>query len=177
MDESTKTWRILLLDTKRSNPNHYICLAIERALAQRAAVASVTRADYVSAISAARDRRCNLFLAFDGEELDRDIAARLARVCGTSILWVTEDPYELQFNLDNADLFDLVFSNDSGSVAAYGAKGRHLALAADPGMHYRALPAPGDDDHYLYDLFFAGTACPIASSSSSSCRRACRTSA
>jgi glycosyltransferase involved in cell wall biosynthesis/spore maturation protein CgeB len=154
-------WRVLLLDTKRSNPNHYICLAIERALRQHPQVAHVVKADYLSAIEEARKGQCNLLLAFDGEELDRNIVARLAALCGTSVAWVTEDPYEQRTNVGNLDLFDLVFTNDSGSVAAYGAKGRHLPFAADPQLHYREVPSPeGGDSHYLYDLFFAGTAWP-----------------
>ena len=153
-----KQWRVLLLDTKRSNPNHYICLGIERALRQSPRVASVTKADYLSAIELARAGRCDLLLAFDGEELDRSIVARLAAICGTSVAWVTEDPYEQRTNVGNLDLFDLVFTNDSGSVAAYGGKGRHLPFAADPHLHFHEIP--GTDDHYLYDLFFAGTAWP-----------------
>lgn len=155
-----KQWRVLLLDTKRSNPNHYICLGIERALRQSIRVASVTKADYLTAIEQARTGRCDLLLAFDGEELDRSIIARLAEICGTSVAWVTEDPYELCTNTGNLDLFDLLFTNDSGSVAAYGSKGRHLPFAADPHLHFREIPGDEDDRHYMYDLFFAGTAWP-----------------
>lgn len=155
-----KQWRVLLLDTKRSNPNHYICLGIERALRASPRVVSVAKVDYLAAIETARAERCDLLVAFDGEELDRAIVSRLAAICGTSVAWVTEDPYEQRTNVGNLDLFDLVFTNDSGSVAAYGSKGRHLPFAADPHLHYREIPADTGDDHYLYDLFFAGTAWP-----------------
>lgn len=155
-----KRWRVLLLDTKRSNPNHYICLGIERALRASPRVASVAKVGYLEAIETAREQRCDLLLAFDGEELDRAIVARLAALCGTSVAWVTEDPYEQRTNVGNLDLFDLVFTNDGGSVAAYGTKGRHLPFAADPHLHYREIPADCADEHYLYDLFFAGTAWP-----------------
>lgn len=156
-----EAWRVLLLDTKRSNPNHYICLAIERALRANSQVESVLRVGYADAMPAALAGRCNLFLAFDGEELDSEIGARLAEVCGASAMWVTEDPYELATNLGNAHLFDLIFSNDSASVAAYGAKGRHLPFAADPGLHQHPIPASDQEtEHYRYDLFFAGTAWP-----------------
>lgn len=155
-----KLWRVLLLDTKRSNPNHYICLAIERALRNHPQVECVINADYLSAVEAAREAGCNLLLAFDGEELNRSIAARVAAICGTSVVWVTEDPYEQSTNRRNMDIFDLVFTNDSGSVEAYGEKGRHLPFAADPGLHFQVIPDAAQDDHYLYDLFFAGTAWP-----------------
>lgn len=155
-----KQWRVLLLDTKRSNPNHYICLGIERALRDHHAVESVVKADYLTAIEDARRADCNLFIAFDGEELNRSIVARLQQVCGTSVAWVTEDPYEQGTNKRNLDLFDIIFTNDRGSVAAYGDKGRHLPFAADPGIHFHAIPEAVEGEHYLYDLFFAGTAWP-----------------
>lgn len=152
-------WRVLLLDTKRSNPNHYIYLAIEKALRQNEGVEVVVAADYRTAVLDAYRHQCNLFIAFDGEELDRAIVARVAEACGRSVLWVTEDPYERRVNEANADLFDLVFSNDSGSVSGYAQKGRTLVFAADPGFHFHPVPE-ADRDHYLYDLFFAGTAWP-----------------
>jgi glycosyltransferase involved in cell wall biosynthesis/spore maturation protein CgeB len=157
---SMKQWRVLILDTKRSNPNHYICLAMARALAEVDAVECVVRADYAGAVLAAQRGACNLFIAFDGEELDRPIVERIAQVCGRSVLWVTEDPYERSINIANADLFDLIFTNDSGSVSGYGSKGVSLPLAADPRFHFHAIPDDQDDAHYLYDLFFAGTAWP-----------------
>jgi len=153
------SWRVLVLDTKRSNPNHYICLALTRALQSDPRVAQVVRADYGNALVEAQAMACNLFIAFDGEELDRLVVERLVQVAGRSVMWVTEDPYERSVNAANADLFDLVFTNDSNSVGAYGDKGRALALAADERFHLHAIPAH-DDGHYLYDLFFAGTAWP-----------------
>ncbi|WP_229019954.1 glycosyltransferase family protein [Xanthomonas phaseoli] len=155
-----KQWRVLILDTKRSNPNHYICLAMARALSEAGAVECVVRADYADAVLAAQRSACNLFIAFDGEELDRPIVERIAQICGLSVLWVTEDPYERSINIANADLFDLIFTNDPGSVSGYGSKGVSLPLAADPRFHFHSIPDDHDDTHYLYDLFFAGTAWP-----------------
>lgn len=154
----TAPFRILLLDTKGSNPNHYICLALEHALRAAPNVEIVIKADLHNAISEAARGQCNLFFAFDGEELNRTICARLAAVCGRSVLWVTEDPYEIQVNVANADLFDLVFTNDSASAAAYGNKGRHLPLAGARPFHLLDLPA--NASAFRYDTFFAGTAWP-----------------
>jgi spore maturation protein CgeB/glycosyltransferase involved in cell wall biosynthesis len=151
------TWRVLLLDTKQSNPNHYICLAIERALTSDPRVASVHRVDLGHAITLAKRNRCNLFFAFDGEELHPDICARLRVLCGLSVLWVTEDPYELPVNLRNQHLFDRVFTNDSGSVAAYGGRATHLPFAASPWLHQLKVRPP---EECRYDLLFVGTAWP-----------------
>lgn len=157
MAASFMKFRILLLDTKRHNPNHYICLSIAEALKEHPDVESVHKASLGNAISIARQNDCNLFFAFDGEELHREVCDRLRMVCGRSILWVTEDPYELPANLRNADLFDLVFTNDSSSVTAYGDKAIHLPLAACRKTQYRTVVP---DDECRYDLFFAGTAWP-----------------
>ena len=54
---------------------------------------------------------------------------RLVRLCGFSVLWTTEDPYEVATNTQLAQSFDLVFFNDASCVEPYGARGNHLALA------------------------------------------------
>lgn len=153
-----KRWRILLLDTKEENPNHYIALGIEDALRQHPQVELVRHVGYSDALPVAIGDRCNLFLAFDGEQLDRGLCKRLAEICGTSALWLTEDPYELPINQRNAELFDVVYTNDSASVERYTNGARHLPLAADPRFHKYEVPSRDDD--FLYDLLFVGTAWP-----------------
>ena len=152
-------FRILLLDTKRKNPNHYLCLALEDALRRCATVARVTKVHYGNALEKAQSSDgYNLFLAFDGEDIEEAICAKLARLCGRSILWVTEDPYELHTNLINARRFDLVLTNDLASVSAYEGRARHLPLAADQKFHLQTILP--HNHPYLYDVFFAGTAWP-----------------
>lgn len=151
-------YRILLLDTKSENPNHYICLAVQRALQASAGVELLVKAELHNALSLATKHECNLFFAFDGEELERGICSRLSAICGRSVLWVTEDPYEVNVNVANSALFDLVFTNDSASVAAYGAKGRHLPLAGARPFHFMSAQPAGEN--LRYDIFFAGTAWP-----------------
>jgi glycosyltransferase involved in cell wall biosynthesis/spore maturation protein CgeB len=152
-------WRVCLLDTKDGNPNHYIVLAIEAALRNHPHVELVRCPGHADALPVAIKEQCNLFLAFDGEGLDRGLCRRLASVCGTSVLWVTEDPYERDVNVRNAGLFDFVFTNDSGSVQSYEGGAHHLPLAAYPKFNLCEIPSQ-DENHYLYDLFFVGTAWP-----------------
>ena len=152
-------WRVLLLDTKRQNPNHYLCLALEGALRRCVGVERVTSVHYGNALAAAQSPGgYNLFLAFDGEEMDEATCAKLAQLCGRSILWVTEDPYELRTNLAHAKGFDLVLTNNLASVLAYGGRARHLPLASDRAFHFQPIQA--EHHPYLYDVFFAGTAWP-----------------
>jgi glycosyltransferase involved in cell wall biosynthesis/spore maturation protein CgeB len=155
---SNSSYRVLLLDTKVHNPNHYICLAIQRALQEIPCIEIVVKSDLSNAISEAIQQNCNLFFAFDGEALDHNICARVAAICGLSMLWVTEDPYELSVNIVNSNIFDLVFTNDSSCVDAYGKKGRHLPLAGVMDFHF--IPIQYNLDALRYDLFFAGTAWP-----------------
>lgn len=154
-----KKWRILLLDTKESNPNHYICIAIEDALKNHPSVEFVRSVGYGDALSVAIHERCNLFIAWEGEGLDRGLCQRLSVVCGKSVLWVTEDPYDNKINVYNSGLFDFVFTNDASSVRTYYGKVYHLPLAAYPRFHYHEIPEK-DEGHYLYDLLFVGTAWP-----------------
>ncbi|MEM5438199.1 glycosyltransferase family protein [Paraburkholderia diazotrophica] len=155
---SSENYRILLLDTKFRNPNHYICIALRDAFGRSRNVEFIVKADPLDAINKAYEHRCNLFVAFDGEELDQTLCLRLARACGRSLLWVTEDPYEVSVNKRNAAIFNLVFTNDSSSVAEYGGKGRHLPLAG--AIEFHDIPVLTTDRPLRYDLFFAGTAWP-----------------
>jgi glycosyltransferase involved in cell wall biosynthesis len=154
----SQKYRVLLLDTKFRNPNHYICIALRDALARSPQVEFVIKADAVDAIDLAYKHQCDLFIAFDGEEVDQTLCKRLAHACGRSILWVTEDPYEVSVNKRNAAIFDLVFTNDSASVSEYGAKGRHLPLAG--AVEFHDIPVLSADKPLRYELFFAGTAWP-----------------
>ncbi len=155
---TSQKYRVLLLDTKFRNPNHYICIALRDALARSGLVEFVIKADTVDAIDLAYKHRCDLFIGFDGEEVDQTLCRRLAHACGRSILWVTEDPYEVHMNKLNAAIFDLVFTNDSASVSEYDAKGRHLPLAG--AVEFHDIPVLPADKPLRYDLFFAGTAWP-----------------
>ncbi|KVT41570.1 glycosyltransferase [Burkholderia multivorans] len=155
---SQEKFRVLLLDTKYRNPNHYICLAIRHALKRHPDVEKVVKADPLDALAVAISERCNLFIAFDGEEMNAPLCARLAKICGRSVLWVTEDPYELNVNQRHAPLFDVVFTNDSSSTAAYGDRGHHLPLAGASEFH--SLPVLDRARPLRYALFFAGTAWP-----------------
>ncbi len=156
----SKRWRILLLDTKEANLNHYIAVAISRALAAHPSVESVHIATYPDALSRAIRNRCNLLLAYGGEEVDLGICKRLTHVCGRSIFWLTEDPFETRVNLVTEKLFDLIFTNDSASVNAYRGRAEHLPLAAARAFHYFPVPETDKDDHYFYDIAFIGAAWP-----------------
>ena len=138
-------WRVLLLNTKDSNPNYYIALSVEQALREHPAVEAVFNVDYHDAIATALKQNCNLLVALDGEGLDRGLCHRLAVLCGKSALWVSEDPYDRELNLRKAKLFDCVFTNDSASVRHDGGAAQHLPFAANPRFHEQTVPHDADE--------------------------------
>lgn len=154
---STK-WRILLLDTKYGNVNHYLSVSIERALKQHESVESVARVQWHSAISTAKINRCNLFIAVDGQELNQYVCVALSKICKLSVLWLAEDPYELKKNTSNAHIFDLVYTNEITALSYYKHNNvKHLPFAADKQFQYHKVKP---FEKCRYDIAFIGTAWP-----------------
>jgi hypothetical protein len=153
----SRRWRVLLLNTKMCDGNYYISVAIKDALQKHPAVECVHPTSYPDALNLAVRHRCNLLLAYEGEELDRGLCARLAAVCGRSAIWMTEDPWLSPQTAPAATLFDLVFTNDSSAVSAYPRGAVHLPLAASTLFHRFPVPEK-DEGHYLYDVEFMGGA-------------------
>ncbi len=149
---------ILLYNTNATlNPNAYLTLAIEDALRALVGARGVTRVDARTLAPAAAAGGCRLLLCIDGQRLDAGLIARVKPAVGRVALWVFEDPFMLDYNLGNLDLFDLVFTNDPSCAAAYGSRGYYLPLAASPALQRRAVL---DDTHLRTDIFFAGTMWP-----------------
>jgi glycosyltransferase involved in cell wall biosynthesis len=149
---------VLLLDTEPKTHNHYITLAIADALRRHPDVARVVLAHHGDALQRFVADGLDTLLAFGNARTQAPLLGRLAGLARLSILWTTEDPYERSANVRFSDCFDLVFTNDRSSVAAYGGRATHLPLAASPLFQDFAVGA--DDSHYLYDLLFVGTAWP-----------------
>jgi len=146
---------VILLDTKRNNPNHYIVLSVLDALRKSARVSRVDKADYFSSVRLAQENQYDLLLALDGEAINIDVVARLQSLVGASALWAWEDPYERANTVALAPLFDYVFTNDVGSVNFYPGEASHLPLGAAA-----FLPIRTKDAEYDYDLCFVGSAWP-----------------
>ncbi|WP_449410378.1 glycosyltransferase family protein [Methylobacterium komagatae] len=149
---------ILLLDTEPRTHNHYIVLAIADALRRHPDVARVVVAHHGDALATFVAEGLDTFLAFGGAKMHAPLLGRLARLARLSILWTTEDPYERSSNVRFSDCFDIVFTNDRSSVAAYEGRAVHLPLAAS--RLFQDFDVGSDDRHFLYDLLFIGTAWP-----------------
>lgn len=152
-------WRVLLLNTKLHNLNGYLTTFVRDAFEELLGDDRVVVSDYHSCLEDLKRHRCNVVVCLDGQELHRKMVARLREHAPRMVLWLTEDPYEQGTNRRNFDLFDIVFSNDRGSVRAYASpKVHHLPLAASEPYHFREVVESERD--FLYDVFFAGVAWP-----------------
>lgn len=151
-------YAILLLDTEPLTRNAYITLAIADALRRDPRVARVVVADHGDALARFQAEGLDTFIAFGGARTHAPLLTRLAALADLSILWTTEDPYEVDNNVRFSTAFDIVFTNDRSVVEAYGGRAHHLPLAASP--LFQDLPVLRDDARYRYDLLFIGTAWP-----------------
>lgn len=148
----------LILDTKLGNINSYLTSLVAEGF-QAVLGERVVVSDYHRCIRDAEQFRPDLVLCFDGQEANDLMIAKLRKLAPRMVLWLTEDPYERTANAKRIAPFDLVFTNDAGSVSFYrDPRVRHLPLAASPFLH--DLPVLEDESSYLYDVFFAGVAWP-----------------
>ena len=145
--------KLFVLNSKPSDPNGYIFQALIRALGRRSDIQlHVIRRDQLRQIP--RDPCNQSLLVYGGEELHQIPHELIQYPFGRRAIWFTEDPYEAKRNQVSAALFQVIFSNDTGSLNFYQ-NARHLPLAADPSL----IPA---SFHHLPQklLFFSGTAWP-----------------
>ena len=139
------------------NPNSYLTLAVEDAARQLFGGANVVLADNRSLGPVAASGMHDVLICIDGQRLQDGLLRRVRRSFRTVILWLFEDPFMLEYNIQNMELFDFIFTNDPACAGAYGGKGHYLPLAASNRFHFRAVK----QDHELdYDIFFAGTMWP-----------------
>ena len=104
--------RILLLDTNKETRNSYITLALTQALRQSENVDFLVVGNHKNALATFVDQKCDILIAVGGNGGEPSILSRLAALAEYSVLWTTEDPYEISENIRLSAMFDLVFSND-----------------------------------------------------------------
>lgn len=149
---------ILLYNTNSTlNPNAYLTIAVEDALRTLVGAENVLRVDERTLAPAAATGAYELLICIDGQRLNAGLIARVKPALRKTVLWVFEDPFMLDYNLVNLDLFDLIFTNDPSCVAAYRGRGHFLPLAGNRMLQYHDVC---QDTDLRYDIFFAGTMWP-----------------
>lgn len=141
------------------DPNPHIFSYVARA-AERLLGPTHVETTYLS--EARREiHRCDAVLLV-GSALDRRLVP-LSSECRKNrrplVFWATDDPYEIDLNLEHLDLIDLIWTNDRASLMVYPKdKSDHLPLAADPDEHIRSTLT--NDSEYWYDASFVGVEFP-----------------
>ena len=138
------------------NPNSYLTLAVLDA-AKALFGPQVVLADNRSLVPIAAAGLHDVLICIDGQRLHEALLRRVRRSFRTVVLWLFEDPFMLEYNLQHAELFDFIFTNDPACVGAYRGRGHYLPLAASEKFHRRPVK---DDAELDYDIFFAGTMWP-----------------
>ena len=151
-------YRVYILNTESVTSNRYITLSVMRAFSASSEVELVKIGEYSNAVGEFLDGKYDVLLCIGGAADNAPILSRLCKLAKISVLWITEDPYELRRNVAYSDIFDIIFTNDKMSVHEYSGRASHLPLAADATFNY--IPALTRDEDYLYDLLFIGTAWP-----------------
>jgi glycosyltransferase involved in cell wall biosynthesis/spore maturation protein CgeB len=149
---------IAVLSTDAQTRNQYIICAIADAFRRHDTVHHVDLPTYANLVRYCSDEHVDVLVAIGGAGAIVDPLRRAIRKVGTSVLWTTEDPYELERNIRLANLFDLVFTNDANALPHYPPGTDHLPFAASTVFHDH--PVVADPQQFLFDLFFVGTAWP-----------------
>ena len=140
-----------------SNPNYYLTLAITAAARRVIGGNRVVLCDARTLLPEVATGRHDTLICIDGQRLEIGLLRRIRPALRTMILWLFEDPFMLDYNLERAPIFDHVFTNDPACVSRYGEAGSYLPLAASSDLHdCRVL----EDSALEYDIFFAGTMWP-----------------
>jgi glycosyltransferase involved in cell wall biosynthesis/spore maturation protein CgeB len=149
--------KIVVFGTDAKSRNRYIVKAVADAFASDSSVASVIISDYGNLVRDCQEQNIDILLAIGGAGGNLEILRRASDSVNTSILWTSEDPYELERNIAIAELFDASFTNDINAAASYPNGTHHLPFAAASRLHnFETL----DASNALFDLFFVGTAWP-----------------
>ena len=139
------------------NPNSYLTLAVLDAARHLFGTENVVLADNRSLVPIAASGTHDVLICIDGQRLHEGLLRRVRSSFRTVVMWLFEDPFMLDYNVQNMDMFDHIFTNDPACAGAYGGKGHYLPLAASTRFHLRPVKQDADLD---YDIFFAGTMWP-----------------
>ncbi|GBQ61764.1 glycosyltransferase [Ameyamaea chiangmaiensis NBRC 103196] len=139
------------------NPNYYLTLAIERSARALFGDDNIVVADNMSLASLAASGEHDVLICIDGQRINVELMKRVRPAFKTMVFWAFEDPFMIDFNVENTGLFDYVFTNDPSCVSQYRGNGHYLPLAAGRSFHERKVKNAADLD---YDIFFAGTMWP-----------------
>ena len=142
----------------RINTNPGIRHSLALGFAEVLGAEAVQESGFMAVLAAAQAFRPDLLVAVGScmpKECDYLAWRRYCDRTGCRFLfWLTDDPYEFDFDWKVTGLADLLFSSDANSVLLHERPDIvHLPLAASPHLHWREVSRDLDAD-----LFFCGVA-------------------
>jgi|GEM_PF-1907030 len=154
-----KGLNLMIFDSFSPTKNSYIIRAILHEAKLVKDVNKVYLANYNNAFKLLKDNDIDVLIVLGGVGVESHFIKKLSESIPVSILWTTEDPYELSGNVELSKIFDLVYTNDKNSKGSYlQKKGRFLPLASSKKYQYHEVLK--DDEAFVYDILFIGTAWP-----------------
>jgi hypothetical protein len=118
---------VAVLGTDPQTRNQYIVIAIAAAFRCHQNVAHVSVLTYGNVVRHCIDTTVDLLVIVGGAGAIVEPLHRAVKHVRTSVLWTTEDPYELDRNVQLASMFDIVFTNDVNALPFYPTRAcRHL---------------------------------------------------
>lgn len=144
--------KITAIQTRMKTPNYYLFRDFSRAMVNSKRI-SEFRAE-ISGFSTPRSF-ADYLICFGGEEFQTPFNIAQLSYAGKSLLWLTEDPYEIETNIKNEYFFDYIFTTDEKSIVKYQKSASFFPLAT-PNELFHQL----NDVEKQFDIFLFGSLWP-----------------
>lgn len=144
--------KINALQTRTKTPNYYLFRDFSIAMINSKRVSEFR--PEISGLSGPGGF-ADLLICFGGEEFQTPFNIAQLSWAEKSLAWFTEDPYEIETNINNQHFFDLILTTDEKSISRYQEGSLFLPLAA-PKVLFNELRSHEKE----FDIFLFGSLWP-----------------
>ena len=144
--------KIIAVQTRMKTPNYYLFRDFSRAMLNSNEI-SEFRAE-ISGFGTPRSF-ADYLICFGGEEFQTPFNIAQLSYANKSLLWVTEDPYEIETNTKNEDFFNYIFTTDEKSIGKYKKDASFFPLATPKELFLKL-----NDLEKEFDIFLFGSLWP-----------------
>ena len=144
--------KITAIQTRMKTPNYYLFRDFSTAMLNSKKIS-----EFRTEISGFNTPRsfADYLICFGGEEFQTPFNIAQLSYADKSLLWVTEDPYEIETNTKIEDFFDYIFTTDEKSVGKYKKGASFFPLAAPKELFHKL-----NDLEKEFDIFLFGSLWP-----------------
>jgi len=139
--------KITAIQTRMKTPNYYLFQDFSTAMLNSKKI-SEFRAE-ISGFSTPSSF-ADYLICFGGEELLTPFNIAQLSYADKSLLWLTEDPYEVETNTKNEDFFDYIFTTDEKSVGKYKKGASFFPLATPKELFHKLKSLEKEFDIFLF---------------------------